>query len=373
MITIISSYSYPANNATANRVRFMQKSILKYYAATKIQIVSNQPDRTASKELLNSIQLSPLNLKKSKNLILRALKELFISIKIAFLINKESKLQIYTVPSPLILLSVHFRRKNRFAIDVRDCSWDYIEEKSKFGKISSRILKLLLKPIFNKAIFITCTNEYEFKSIYKNFNKKSVIIPNGIETEKYKILSDIPAIQNGTNNSVKLTYAGNIGYAQSLITLINSATKLKDINFELIGDGVHKKMLINEINIKKIQNVKISSPMGWNRLLKKYNDSDILYAQITNDFYSAIPSKIYEYIATGRKVVLGLPSGPARDIFCQFSGVYIHEPKSVSGCIKAIKNAKDSPSPDCEGNRLLLKNYLRENFEKTFYNLVAGI
>ena len=38
-----------------------------------------------------------------------------------------------------------------------------------------------------------------------------------------------------------------------------------------------------------------------------------------------MPTKVFEYIASGRKVILGLPEGPARKIFSEFHGVEIFE------------------------------------------------
>ena len=61
--------------------------------------------------------------------------------------------------------------------------------------------------------------------------------------------------------------------------------------------------------------------------MEHYSEADIFYAQITKDFCSAVPSKIFEYISIGRKTVLGLPDGPAKNIFSKFSNVFIHIPE----------------------------------------------
>ena len=42
-------------------------------------------------------------------------------------------------------------------------------------------------------------------------------------------------------------------------------------------------------------------------------------------YRTAVPTKVFEYIASGRKVILGLPEGPARKIFSEFHGVEIFE------------------------------------------------
>ena len=52
-------------------------------------------------------------------------------------------------------------------------------------------------------------------------------------------------------------------------------------------------------------------------------ESDVLFAQIGHKFQFAIPTKVFEYIASGRRVLLGLPDGPAKEVFKEFKGVEI--------------------------------------------------
>jgi glycosyltransferase involved in cell wall biosynthesis len=349
----------------------MANSIIKNDSYSKIQIISSPPDGTSTDAPNESFRLNPIEIQKPKNLIVRAFKELSYSIKLSFQIDKNSMFQIYTVPSPLILVGIYFRKTN-FAIDVRDCSWDYIEKKGLFGKFASKFLKGILRPVFKKATFISCTNKFESQSILKNFKRESIVIPNGIENSKYQKLIQMNHKASFVKDELKIIYAGNIGYAQSLITLVKSTQDIKNINVELIGEGAQKSYINDYISNQNIKNIKTFSSMDWKNLVKKYIESDILYAQITKDFSSAIPTKIFEYIAMRKKIVLGLPDGPAKSIFSEFSGVFIHEPENIKDCIHAINLAKESNKPDIITNNLLLKNYIRENFEQVFFNEIPN-
>ena len=347
----------------------MANAVIKSDINTKIEIISSPPDSTFKQESNNTFKLIPIEIQKSKNLLIRAFKEIIYSIKLCFKIDKNSSFQVYTIPSPLILLGIYFRKSN-FGIDVRDCSWDYIEGKGLLGKLSSKFLKAILRPIFKRAVFISCTNSFEAQSILKNFKRESVVIPNGIENRKYQKLINMNRKSNLTKDNLKIIYAGNIGYAQSLITLVKSTKDLKYINVELIGEGAQKGYINDYIGNENIKNIKTFSSMDWESLANKYSETDILYAQITKDFSSAIPTKIFEYIAIGKKIVLGLPDGPAKSIFSEFSGVFIHEPENTKDCIYAISLARKSNKPDTILNNLLLKSFIRENFEKKFSDLV---
>ena len=51
MITIISSYAFPANNATANRVQFMANAIQKNNVDVYIQVISSPSDNTSNNDV----------------------------------------------------------------------------------------------------------------------------------------------------------------------------------------------------------------------------------------------------------------------------------------------------------------------------------
>ena len=350
----------------------MAKAILQESIDMNIQVISSPSDGTSPNENLKGYQLDPIKIYKSKNLLIRAFKELLLCKKIVAQIDFESAFQIYTVPSPFILLTNYLKRNNNYAIDVRDCSWDYIEQKGIYGLLASKILKLMIRPIFDKAKFVTCTNDFEALSILRNFNKVATIIPNGIEVHKYNKLTNIKTKSPDQSNITTVLYAGNIGYAQSLITLVKAAERLDKFKFEIVGAGSKKPEIAEYLLKNNVDNMNLTSAIGWNDLVDKYVDTDILYAQIINDFSSAIPSKIFEYIATGRKVVLGLPDGPAKSTFKDFSGVFFHDPEDTDGCMFALDLARRSGQPNKLLNNDLLKKYVRENFNKTFSGLVLN-
>ena len=373
MITLISSYAFPANNATANRVNFMVNAIMKDKADIQIQVIAAPSDNTTLKEFSDDIQIHCIKIKKSKNLIFRALKEFWLSVKIAWAIDLNSSFQIYTIPSPIILLATYFKKNKNFGIDVRDCSWDYMEKKGLLGGLAAKILKFTLRPIFNKASFISCTNYFESVSISKNFNRDAIIIPNGIEECKYKKLIKTPDRDFDHMAPTKILYAGNIGYAQSLITLVKTSKDLNFFHFKILGEGSQKQQIEEYIRVNEIKNVILAPAIQWSRLSKEYVEADILYAQITSGYASAIPTKIFEYLATGRKVVLGLPDGPAKSIFSKFSGVFIHQPDDIEDCKLALELANESSLPDRACNNKLLQKYIRENFSETFARMIFEV
>ena len=371
MITFISNYSFPSNNATANRLNFFINSLLKNNKKIKVKVISSVLKRSTNKQKQDNVTIEQILNYRYKNFLIRGFKELIFAYKASKRIDKDCIFQIYTIPSPLILFGTYFRRTNFFAIDVRDITWEYLEKKSFLGHIASKILIFILNPIFKKAEFITCTNLSEKQSIRKYFKIEAIVIPNGIEEKKFKILSKISSIKN-LDSKLNVLYAGNIGIAQKLSTIIDCADQLNNFNFKIIGEGIEKKSLADSIKRKKIKNVVILPSVEWEDLLEHYSEADIFYAQITKDFCSAVPSKIFEYISIGRKTVLGLPDGPAKNIFSKFSNVFIHIPEDKKDFLRIFKKVESSKVRKIDDNLQLLREFIRENHEKSFIDLMKN-
>ena len=129
MITFISNYSFPSNNATANRLNFFINSLLKNNKKIKVKVISSVLKRSTNKQKQDNVTIEQILNYRYKNFLMRGFKELIFAYKASKRIDKDCIFQIYTIPSPLILFGTYFRRTNFFAIDVRDITWEYLEKK----------------------------------------------------------------------------------------------------------------------------------------------------------------------------------------------------------------------------------------------------
>lgn len=103
-------------------------------------------------------------------------------------------------------------------------------------------------------------------------------------------------------------YAGNIGEGQGLHKIIpDAARKLGDsLEFVVVGDGGQRHLL--EELCADLDNVHLLAPVDRRGLLDYYSSADILFMHL-NDydaFKKVLPSKIFEYAATGKPVLAGV-------------------------------------------------------------------
>ena len=376
-IVIVTTYPFPSSQAPGNRVLFFINSLSKLpnvqirviCDVKDVSYISSPGHQVPGKPIIINVQSIPF---ERKNLILRAFYELIHTYKMYTKISKSVDFVIFTIPSIQLMFFSLLMKKNTFALDIRDLVWEYLSKRNLLGYLARVIIRVLFQLSAKRASFVSTTNDHQASLIKKLTTKSCVLIPNGISRSKYEALKKCSHDYSDTE-TVNISYIGNLGIAQNLSTLIDAASKFPDICFNIIGDGTMRSKLAGDTNKRGLENVKFWGLKPWPEVVDFMTQSTILYAQIDDQFNSAVPTKIFEYIAVGKKVVLGLPDGIARDIFQEFSGVFIYESGSIDGLVFSLKEALAVNDIDFASNHALLeKKYIRDNFEETFIQAVLS-
>ena len=298
-----------------------------------------------------------------KNFLFRAIGELYFSFKI-FLTstNSYTDIKVITIPSMFLTLPlVFFPKKSKIVIDVRDLTWEYLKENSILRRISKRILRWLITKGLKNGDIYTVTNKKELSYIEKLSPKSNCfLLFNGISHSRYKDL--VLSKPNTNNQKIKVGYVGTVGIAQNLITLVKAAEIKSHIEFKIIGEGAELKSLINYSGKNNLPNMQFLGSLSWKEILKIYDDIDVLYANISPNYLTAVPSKIFEYIAVGKPIIFG-SIGESREILKDFKGAALIQPDDLDQLLIALDSCfMPLDQADIEYNRRILReNYLREN------------
>ena len=273
----------------------------------------------------------------------------------------------------LTLPLVFFSHKSMVVIDVRDLTWEYLTENTLSKYILKKVLRwLVLKGLMTGDIFTT-TNRKEL-SYVKKLSPKSVcyLLSNGISNERYNDLLQIKNKRIG--KKIKVAYIGTVGIAQNLITLIKAAKKRPKIEFKVIGDGIELEALIKYCDSNQVSNVEFSGSMPWEDILKVYNDVDVLYANISPNYVTAVPSKIFEYIVVGKPVIFG-SVGESREILKKFKHVTLIKPDDDDQLVSSLDDLDELIDSDAvDYNRSIIKNsYIREETSKVVVSKITSI
>ena len=169
-------------------------------------------------------------------------------------------------------------------------------------------------------------------------------------------------------NSFNILFAGNLGEAQSLGTILKTAQLLKDrkINWIIIGDGRKKVWMKKEIKKMKLNNRFFflgSKPVE--QMPNYFAVADVLLVTLKNDpiFSYTIPGKIQSYLACGKPIVAAINGEGARIINSSNSGQAVNAEDYENLAKVVIKFSKMSKSQLKIRGRLALK-YYQDNFNR---------
>ena len=169
--------------------------------------------------------------------------------------------------------------------------------------------------------------------------------PNGIDDEFIGRDFHKPA-QDG--QSVVL-YAGNIGAGQGLHCILPQVAALlgHDYQLKVVGDGGMRRHLEDEITRSDVNNLEVLDPVPRDELLGLYRQADYLFLHL-NDykaFHKVLPSKIFEYGATGKPILAGVAGFAREFILRELENSAVFDPCDAKGMVRAIQRL---PPLECE-------------------------
>lgn len=176
------------------------------------------------------------------------------------------------------------------------------------------VFKNMVKYIYNNSDKILISSKGFKESILAkgDYKEKLVYFPNWAEDSILKGTSDysIPNLPKG----FKIIFAGNIGVAQDVDSIIKAALILKekiDIHFVFIGDGRSKIQLENFVQENNLtQTVHFLGRFPIDAMKTFFNKADALLVSLKDEliFNVTVPAKLQAYLCT-QKPILGMLNG----------------------------------------------------------------
>lgn len=233
-------------------------------------------------------------------------------------------------------------------------------------KKESFIYKVLTKISINaykKADLITISSKS-----FKNYLKKELKLKDKgyIYLPSYAE-SDYNITKTKNNKTFDIVFAGNIGPAQSVETIIECANLLKEeknILFHIVGDGLSKKNCEDLANKYKLKNCIFHGYHDVKEMPKYYELADAFIITMVNNevVNSTLPAKIQSYMLAG-KPIYGAVSGEVKLVIeeakCGLCCESLDYKTLANNILKSYKETKD-----LENWSKNSKNYYKKYFEK---------
>jgi colanic acid biosynthesis glycosyl transferase WcaI len=176
--------------------------------------------------------------------------------------------------------------------------------------------------------------------------KHTFLLSNGADTTAFhpnRRTNDARSRLAGKGEFVVL-YAGLHGLAQNLDQILNAARVLScetGYRFVFIGDGPEKRRLMLTVQQKGIENVTFMDPVPNGEIPPLLASADLVLVPLATHIPGAIPSKLYEAMASGRPTVL-VAGGEAAEIVRQYEAGIVVEPGDVTALAGAIQEMRSN-------------------------------
>tara|TARA_B100000902_G_C27289169_1_gene906186 strand:- start:111 stop:1280 length:1170 start_codon:yes stop_codon:yes gene_type:complete len=246
-------------------------------------------------------------------------------------------------------------------LDIRDIFLDTINDvlPKIFYPIINIPIFFIEKFTFNQATKVNLISKGFVSYFKKKFpNLSYSFYPNGVDEQFLNI--DFKKQPNSKKKKIML-YAGNIGKGQGLDKIIpDLSIKLsKYWDFKIIGNGGEIKKLEQKLYLKNVQNVEILQPVSREKLIQEYIEADCLFLHLNTyeAFKKVLPSKIFEYAATGKPILGGLKGFSQEFINNEIDNAQTFEPTEHIEAIKKLKKLKFKLT----NRNKFIKNYNRSN------------
>jgi colanic acid biosynthesis glycosyl transferase WcaI len=270
------------------------------------------------KSNFNGISVYHIPLKKYKSTTIRLISFVYWHLSSLILGLTFKNIDFVLSPSPplsIALVSILIAKKNnaKFIYNVQEIYPDLLISNGFLKSIYFiNIFKYIEKYIYNSSSAVITIDQIFYNKLINRLSDKNKlhIISNFVDTEIYKPVektSNLHLPFNTVSTNIKLLYAGNIGFYQDWEPILYAAKKLKEnkIEFWIIGEGVKKNELINNLKNQNITNVKIF-PYQSQELMPSINSHiDIHFIAISKDMeQEGFPSKVYTIMASSKPMII---------------------------------------------------------------------
>lgn len=232
--------------------------------------------------------------------------------------------------------------------------------------------------IYKKSFFISGQTKGIVKNILTRFPEKKVVwFPNGVDFDFFDrehVPVDWRAELKIKEDDFIVLYAGIIGHAQGLEVIVNAAGLCQhaSIKFIIVGDGPEKERLVRMTETKGLTNVVFLPNLEKKKIpsLIQLCDAYIVPLKKLDLFKGAIPSKLFEPLAMGKPILLGV-EGEAKELFIDEgkAGLFFEPENAIdlSSCLtELIKDRSLVIRLGLQGQEFVRENFDREVIHDRF-------
>ncbi len=313
-----------------------------------------------------------------------------VSAAVSGLALRKPDVIIATSPQLLCALSgwwLAFWKRVPFIFEVRDLWPESLAAVGAGGEgtLLHRTLGAIAGFLYRRADRIVVVSPAFKDHLIRYWNvpaAKISIVENGVETDLFRPDPGVMEVrkQLKLEDRFLICYIGTMGNAHGLETLLAAAeelrTALPNAMFLLIGEGAEKERIVELAAARGLTNIQFLGQQPRERIPAYVSSADLCLVMLkkTELFKTVIPTKLLEYMACERPVIVAV-DGQARQIVEEASAGVFVEPENSKALVKAILDLVGDPERrrqmGTSGRQYIVNKCSREKTARDYIAVLA--
>ncbi|MFK7894217.1 MAG: glycosyltransferase family 4 protein [Myxococcota bacterium] len=368
-ILFITHYFPPEVNAPANRTHeHCRRWVQDGHEVTVITGVPNHPrgeifpgfeNRWIQEEQIDGIRVirTWMYLTPNSGFMKRVANYLLFALTAVLASFRADKPDLVVATSPQFFVGVAGAvisklKRRPFVLEIRDLWPKSIVELGQLGPGAIlSTLEALERWLYKSADGVVVnTRTFHDHITERGVDPRNIeLVYNGIDPALFKPQPKNEALlaEHGLEEHFTVAYVGTLGLAHGLTLLVDVAEKMKarkELRFVLIGDGADRKKLEEDIASRGLTNIQMLGLQPREAMPHWIASIDVLLVMLRDlpVFETVIPSKIFEFCAQERPVVLAA-KGEIRRMLEEAEGALVIDPEAPDQMVDAIQSVMDDP------------------------------
>lgn len=251
--------------------------------------------------------------------------------------------------------------------------------------LALRLLERLELHLYRSARGVVCVTQSFIENLVERGipQEKCVFIPNGIMPQEWEGL-DGGALRSSLElnpGEVMVSYIGTVGMAHGVEVVLDAAERLNHggrARFFVVGDGAKLEDLRAQAFQRGLSNVTFTGLVP-HQVAKEYlaaSDVVLVHLRKSDLFKTVLPSKMFEAMAAGRPIILGV-EGEARAVLERSGAGVAIPPGDGEALAAAISALSQDPARrqamGQAGRAFVAEAFNRQGWAKRYETWLCGI
>ena len=369
-ILFLSHYFPPEVNAPANRTHeHARRWVADGHQVTVITGVPNHPrgelfpgyrNRWLQEERIDGIRVlrTWMYLTANEGFLRRTLNYVLFAATAVLASMRAERPDVVVATSPQFFCGmagavVASLKRRPFVLEVRDLWPDSIVQ---LGQLRNRRIVRALEAVeswlYRRAAGIVVNTRAFIDHIAARGipRERIELVYNGIDSQTFRPRPADAELRrtHGLEGRFVAAYMGTLGLAHGLLTVVEAAERLRereDVLFLLLGDGADRTRLEAEIARRGLESVRLLGLRPRTEMPAWIASVDVTLVLLRDlpVFETVIPSKIFEFLAQERPVILAA-RGEIRRLVEEAKAGLVIDPENAEQLAAAVLEVRDRPA-----------------------------